>query len=160
MKRFLLPLFVLLGGAVLPSCATQEVFPGTTIPRTEENERIIRTIEDYRTRLVNRDPDGLLVLASQSYFEDSGTPRSDDDYGYEGLKQVLRSRLQRLHTIWYDIEYRKISTSGDKAEVEVYLNGSFELATESGDRYRRVADYHHFKLQRDGNDNWKFLAGM
>jgi hypothetical protein len=39
------------------------------------------------------------------------------------------------------------------------VDGSFELAADSGDRYRRVNDYHRFLLeQRD--DRWKFVAGM
>ena len=32
----------------------------------------------------------LLALAHPNYYEDSGTPKGDDDYGYEGLKEVLQ----------------------------------------------------------------------
>ena len=49
--------------------------------------------------------------------------------------------------------------TGNRAEVEVFLDGSFELAAEAGDRYRRVNDYHHFVLEQKG-DEWKFLSGM
>ena len=39
--------------------------------------------------------------------------------------------------------------------------GSFELAAESGDRYRRVNDYHKFILEKDkSTEHWKFLSGM
>ena len=72
-------------------CAHTDYFPGTTILRNEDNIKIIETVEQYRRRMLEHNVDGLLVLASQSYFEDSGTPRSDDDYGYEGLEQVLRA---------------------------------------------------------------------
>jgi Txe/YoeB family toxin of Txe-Axe toxin-antitoxin module len=41
----------------------------------------------------------------------------------------------------------------------VFLDGSFELAAEAGDRYRRVNDYHRFVLEQKG-DEWKFLSGM
>jgi hypothetical protein len=140
-------------------CAHQEYFPGTTILRTEQNRKIIETVEAYRRRLLERNIEGLLVLASEKYFEDSGTPRSDDDYGYEGLKQVLTTKLQRVKSLRYDIEYRNIRVSGNQAEVEVFLDGSFELAAESGDRYRRVNDYHRFILEQE-NDKWKFLRGM
>ena len=103
---------------------------------------------------------GLLALASPKYFEDSGTPRSDDDYGYDGLRKVLEEQLPRVKSLRYDIEYRNIRVSGDQAEVEVFLDGSFEISSsEAGDRYRRVNDYHRFVLAREG-DEWKFLAGM
>ena len=161
----LLRLAVLAFGAVtaLGGCAHQEYFAGTTIPRTEENRRIIETVEQYRQRLLARNIEGLLVLASDKYFEDSGTPRSDDDYGYEGLKRVLADQLKRVKSMRYEIEYRTIKVTGSdqskKAEVEVFLDGSFELAADAGDRYRRVNDYHHFVLEQKG-DEWKFLSGM
>jgi hypothetical protein len=69
-------------------------------------------------------------------------------------------RLQRVKSLRYEIEYRNIRVTGDQAEVEVFLDGSFELAAaEAGDRYRRVNDYHRFLLEKE-SDEWKFLAGM
>jgi hypothetical protein len=156
-----LPTLALAGCLTLAGgCAHRDYFPGTTIVRNEENRKIIQTIEEYRQRLMQRNVVGLLALASPRYFEDSGTPRSDDDYGYEGLKKVLEEQLQRVKSLRYDIEYRNIRVSGNQAEVEVFLDGSFEIASaEAGDRYRRVNDYHRFLLEKDG-DQWKFLAGM
>jgi hypothetical protein len=148
---------LLLGAAA--GCAHQDFFPGTTIVRTEENRKIIETVEQYRRRLVERNVEGLLVLASPKYFEDSGTPRSDDDYGFEGLRQVLTTKLKRVKSLRYEIEYRSIRVSGGQAEVHVFLDGSFELAADSGDRYRRVNDYHRFTLEQE-DDRWKFVAGM
>jgi hypothetical protein len=141
------------------SCAHQDFFPGTTIARSEENRKIIETVEQYRRRLVERNVEGLLVLASPKYFEDSGTPRSDDDYGFEGLRQVLATKLKRVKSLRYEIEYRSIRVSGGQAEVHVFLDGSFELAADSGDRYRRVNDYHRFTLEQE-DERWKFVAGM
>jgi hypothetical protein len=146
-------------GGFSAGCAHQEYFPNSTVPKTEQNEKIIDTIEQYRRRLMERNVEGLLVLASDKYFEDSGTPRSDDDYGYEGLKQVLTKKLSRVKSLRYEIEYRSIKHTGNRAEIEVFLDGSFELAAESGDRYRRVNDFHHFILEHN-NDKWKFISGM
>ena len=146
-------------GALATGCAHEDYFPGTTIRRTDQNRKIIETVEQYRRRLLEHNVDGLLVLASGKYFEDSGTPRSDDDYGYEGLKLVLENKLKRVKSLRYDIEYRNIKVMGPRAEVEVFLDGSFELASESGDRYRRVNDYHRFVLEEE-NDKWKFVSGM
>ena len=140
------------------ACAHPNFFPGTTILRTQENQEIVDTIEQYRTRLTERNVEGLLVLASEKYREDSGTPRSDDDYGYEGLRQVLKTRLTHLKSIWYEIDMRDIKVEGKQANVDVFLNGSFELAAKD-DRYRRVNDYHRFVLERQG-DKWKFVSGM
>lgn len=155
-------LLLLVCAVPLGACAHPNYYPGTTVLRSEQNQKIIDTIELYRERLTQRNVEGLLVLASDRYREDSGTPRSDDDYGYEGLKEVLKKRLSRLKSIWYEIEIRDIQVKNGEADVDVFLNGSFELssiAPEIGDRYHRVSDYHRFVLEREG-DLWKFVSGM
>lgn len=157
--RFLNSLAVLLPLVGAGACAHTDFFPGTQIVRNEENIKIIETVEQYRRRMLEHNVEGLLVLASQRYFEDSGTPASNDDYGYEGLKQVLTDKLKQVKSLRYQIEYRKIIVQNDRAEVEVYLDGAFELAADSGDRYRRVQDYHKFFLEHE-NDQWKFIGGM
>jgi hypothetical protein len=149
-----------LGLVASAGCAHEDYFPGTTILRSEQNRKIVETVEEYRKRLLERNVEGLLVLASDKYFEDSGTPRSDDDYGYEGLRSVLQNQLKRVKSMRYEIEYRTIKVTGRRAEVEVFLDGSFELAADAGDRYRRVNDYHRFVLEQVGDDEWKFLSGM
>lgn len=141
-------------------CAHGNKIPGTTVDDSQDNRAIIETIEEYRARLVERNVEGLLVLASERYFEDSGTPRADDDYGYDGLRRVLSSRLSRLRSLRYEIQYRKIKWAKAHVEVEVYLNGAFELASDLGDRYRRVTDVHRFVLERTPKNKWKFLSGM
>lgn len=160
--RTLLGLFVCaVAGAAAGGCASGKVIPGTTVKDNEVNRAILKTVEDYRNSLETRDVERLLMLASERYFEDSGTPRPDDDYKYEGLRHVLKTRLSRVRSIRYSIQYRNIRMLSDKeAEVEVHLNGSFELMSESGERYRNIDDYHHFFLEKTGKDRWKFLSGM
>ena len=151
-----------LGGAL--GCAHPSTIPGTNIPAIGANREIIDTIEEYRQRLVERNVDGLLLLASDKYFEDGGTPQANDDYGYAGLASILSSRLQRVESIRYDIQYKSIKMGKDgRAEVEAFLSGAFELQGEVGERYRRVNDFHRFVLERStngGSSKWKFVSGM
>lgn len=149
--------FLLLG---FFGCGHSSFLPGTTVPDTPVNREILETVEAYRTRLVEKNIEGLLLLASKNYFEDSGTPQADDDYGYQGLRQMLKSRLGRLKSIRYQVRYRSVKLQGNRAEVEVLIDGSFELEAEAGDQYRRVSDFHRFKLEKTDNGKWKFLSGM
>jgi hypothetical protein len=159
MRFFRLALVLTLAGGA--ACAHDDVIPGTNVPDTETNRAIIKTVEDYRSSIENRDVDRLLMLASEKYSEDSGTPRVDDDYRYDGLKHVLTTRLSRVRSIRYSIQYRNIHmVAPNEVEVEVHLNGSFELMSENGERYRNIDDYHHFMLERTAKDRWKFLSGM
>jgi hypothetical protein len=146
-------------------CAHGRYLPGTTIPATEANQEIIDTIEDYRMKLIMKDIDGLLLLASERYFEDGGTPRANDDYGFSGLSKILTDRLRtRVESIRYDIQYKSITMTADgRAEVETFLSGAFELKSDVGERYRRISDFHRFVLERStsgGSAKWKFLSGM
>ncbi len=154
-------LFSLATGA--SGCARKQNLPGTTVQDTPENRAVLDTIEKYRERLMARNIEGLLVLASKDYFEDSGTPRADDDYGYEGLKVVLAGRLARLKNLRYQIRYytvRMMTTK--KVEVDVYIDGSFEIgSSEVGERYRRVNDNHRFIMARENiESDWRFVSGM
>ena len=140
-------------------CVKAAVIPGTHVVDTHQNRALIDVVEKYRHALEDRDAETLLSMASPRYYEDSGTPKAEDDYGYEGLRHVLANKLKMVKSLRYEIEYRNIAVRGDEAEVEVFLDGSFELAADYGDRYRRVNDYHHFVLARE-NDQWKFVRGM
>ena len=142
------------------ACAHQSTLPGTSIVDTSDNRAVIAVVEQYRMRLLEKNVEGMLVLASDRYFEDSGTPTAEDDYGYQGLKFILANAMARLKSLRYDIQYRSVKVDGSRAEVEVFLSGAFELIAESGDRYRRISDYHLFVLERTGSDKWKFLSGM
>ena len=89
--------------------------------------------------MLEHNVEGLLVLASQSYFEDSGTPRSDDDYGYEGLRQVLSSKLKLVKSLRYEIEYRNINVRGNQAEVEIREGPERQISGCLGNRQRPPA---------------------
>lgn len=145
-------------------CGHGRYLPGTTILANDTNREIIDTVEDYRMKLTEKNVDGLLLLASDKYFEDGGTPQSNDDYGYSGLATILTGRLQRVESIRYDIQYKSIKIGSDgRAIVEAFLSGAFELQGEVGERYRRVNDFHRFVLERStngGSSKWKFVSGM
>lgn len=160
MRATALRLLPALGLMLAFGCAHQNTLAGTTVVDTVDNRALLETIEQYRMRLIEKNVEGLLFLASERYFEDSGTPTAEDDYGYDGLKYVLSKSLARMKSVRYDVQYRSVRVDGTRAEVEVYLSGAFELIAELGDRDRRVGDYHRFVLERTGKDKWKFLSGM
>jgi hypothetical protein len=145
-------------------CGHGRYLPGTTILANDTNRDIIDSVEEYRLKLTEKNVDGLLLLASEKYFEDAGTPRANDDYGYSGLATILTGRLQRVESIRYDIQYKSIRIGSDgRAVVEAFLSGAFELQGEVGERYRRVNDFHRFVLERSatgGSAKWKFVSGM
>jgi hypothetical protein len=149
-------LLVLLAGA----CGTSQLIPNTNVPNTRENREIIAVVERYRRALESRDMVTLLALASPRYYEDSGTPKPDDDYGYEGLKRVIADRIARLKSVRYEMEYRNVEIKGNHADVEVYIDASFQMATGTGqDQYKHFTEYNRLELEFDGR-RWLITRGM
>ena len=160
MKTSSLGALVVVLATAMVGCGHTRYLAGTNIPATEDNLAVVETIEQYRAFLIEKNIEGLLLLASKEYFEDGGTPQANDDYGYDGLREVLTRHLGRVQSLRYDIEYQRVTMRGDRAEVDAFLNGAFELQSETGERYRRVNDRHRFVLERTSNNKWRFLSGM
>jgi hypothetical protein len=106
-----------------------------------------------------KDIPALIALAHRDYFENGGTPKPDDDYGYDGLLRVLQDRMARVRTIRYAIDYRRMTITGNRALVEIFIDGSFQLQTEGSDRWWPKKDYSRIELLRE-NNRWQIVAGM
>jgi hypothetical protein len=145
--------------ATSSGCATFAVIPGTKVIDTKLNRELIEVCEKYRRAMEDKDAPTLLALAHPSYYEDSGTPTGNDDYGYQGLRDVLARRLGQLRTLRYNIEYRKIDVEGHHAKVDIRYDASFQLATEMGDRWERKQNDKRLELENDGR-RWLIIAGM
>jgi hypothetical protein len=145
--------------ATLAACGSYRSIPGTTVEDTRLNREVLEIMEEYRRALEERNPEKLLALAHPRYVEDSGTPLPADDYGYEGLKLVLQTRLQSLRTVRYMVEYRKISVANGHAEVDIRYDASFQIVTAMGDRWEHKQSDKRITLERD-NSRWLIIAGM
>ena len=154
MKSFALWIAVL-----VPGCLVEPTIRGTTVLDTPVNNQIIGVIEQYRHALEARDPAKLLAMASPQYLEDGGTVKGDDDYGYDGLKQVLETRLGTVRSLRFMIEYRAVHVVGNQATVEIRYDASYQMATAMGDRWEHKADDKRIKLELDGS-RWLFVGGM
>lgn len=154
--------FAMVLGALLLSsagCATLNVIPGTKVVDTKTNREILNVCERYRHAMEDRDAATLLALAHPNYFEDSGTPGGGDDYGYDGLKEVLQKRIAQLRTLRYNIEYRKVTISGRRAQVDIRYDASYQIATDMGDQWDRKQNDKRLELENDGR-RWLIIAGM
>ena len=140
---------------------------GTRIPYSNNNKSALAACEEYRLAVERGDADGLMLMVHKQYWEDSGTPSGSDDYGYEGLRNVLLTRLQKASDIRYTIRYIAVHQTcageleaGCRASVDVLIDASFTIADVNG-RSRRPdkRDQNQLVLEWDGH-RWLFLSGM
>jgi len=142
--------------------------PGTKISDDKANRGIIETVEKYRIAVEKADAEALFLMASPSYREDSGTPVGSDDYGYEGLKDILVGRFQMARDIRYAMKYVSIKRTctgepepGCRAHVEVLVDASFTIVDARGqDRRTDKRDQNELVLEWDQTGAWKFVSGM
>src|SRR5689334_14147940 len=138
---------------------------GTRIPYSEANDSVLKAVEEYRLAVERGDADGLMLMAAKDYWEDSGPPTGSDDYGYEGLRNVLLTRLQKASDIRYSMRYMHVSPSCKdlhpccKASVEVLIEAPFTIQDVLGTPNRPdKRDQNERALAWDAH-RWLFLSG-
>jgi hypothetical protein len=164
MNRLFLIVVILAFGA----CATKKTYiGGTRVPFSSNNKSVLDAVEQYRLAVEKGDAETLMTMAHEQYWEDSGTPSGSDDYGYEGLKTVLASRLQMATEIRYTMRYVGVSqeckkdlVAGCKATVDVLIDASFTIQNAMGKASRPdKRDQNQLLLEWNGS-RWMFLSGM
>ena len=151
----------------LSACAHQVAYvPGTKVPFTQPNKSVLDACEEYRLAVERGDADALMLMAHKQYWEDSGTPSGSDDYGIEGLRNVLLTRLQKATEIRYSMRYVAVHQQcgelkpGCRAAVDVLIDASFTIANPLGRAMRPdKRDQNQLVLEWDGH-RWLFLSGM
>jgi len=132
---------------------------GTHVEDTSENRTIIGVVERYRLAVERKDAPGLMKMAAKSYWEDGGTPTGADDYGYDGLREVLIGRFQRADDIRYSMKYVKVRRQGQRAYVEVIIDASYTISASGGEQRMDQRDQNELVLEWDG-EHWMFVSGM
>lgn len=161
-------LSVLLAIASIAACAgNRQYVAGTKIPYSAANKSVLEACEEYRLAVERADAEALMLMAHKQYWEDSGTPSGGDDYGYEGLRNVLTTRLQKASDIRYSVRYVAVHQQcpdelkpGCKASVDILIDASFTVTDAMGKPKRPdKRDQNQLVLEWDGR-RWLFLSGM
>jgi hypothetical protein len=148
----------LLLAACTASCA-KRVIPNTTVKDSPFNRKVIAFCERYRLAVEEKNVGTLLVLASPEYYEDGGTPTGDDDFDYEGLRDVLINRFSKIKSIRYDIKYRKVTPDGDLIHVDYTYSASFQVSVAGQDHWFRKVEDNRLVLEQVG-EQFKIISGM
>jgi hypothetical protein len=140
------------------ACAAR-LIPNTDVPDTEENRAVIQFVEQYRLALEARNPAQLLRLVSTDYYDDNGTPTTDDDIDYARLQQQLLRLSDEVLEVRYDMRYRRVIDRGDRVLVDFTYAGRFKVRTPDGERWaRRLAD-NRLELVRENGD-YRIVSGL
>lgn len=140
------------------ACAKKTI-PNTTVPDNAYNRKVIAFCERYRLAVEEKNVGTLLVLASTDYYEDGGTPTGNDDFDYDGLRDVLINRFAKVKTIRYDIKYRHVKVDGDLVNVDYTFSASFQVTVAGQDHWFRKVEDNRLILVQVG-EQFKIISGM
>jgi hypothetical protein len=140
---------------------------GTNIMYSQPNESVLQACEQYRLAVERGDADALMLMAAKQYWEDSGTPSGSDDYGYEGLRNVLLTRLSKASDIRYSMRYVAVKQTcvkdlrpGCRAAVDVLIDANWTITGVNGKPLRPdKRDQNEITMEWDGK-RWLILSGM
>jgi hypothetical protein len=127
MSTFRLALALALPLALAGSGCSTQFIPNTDVPDTTENRRAVDFCEDYRHAIEARSPADVLLLVSEDYYDDNGTPMSDDDMDYDDLRERLPAWAAESIDVRYEIRYRRVTYRADRVLVDYTYTGSFKI---------------------------------
>ncbi len=144
---------------ILSCSSSEKMIKGTNIPATDDNTAVVDLLKLYNTHLENMDIDGLMEITSKSYFDNSGTDKSDDDFGYSQLKDILVKRFKNVKEIHQKMTINSIIKDGDTFVVNYTIDGRFLMAVEGKTLWVEKADRNEIIIVKK-DDTYKIKKGM
>ncbi len=163
----LAPLLCLLALSLASACAPK-LIPGTLIEDTDEARQLLDVMRAYTDALEARNTEKILALASNAFFETSGTVEGDDDFDRQGLEAKLKEWFSHFKSVRARIEVRKITFETNpegkivKAALVYFYDISFQIPEGNGSDklvWRTEADTKEMGFQLEGG-MWKILYGI
>jgi len=154
-------LVVALAASLAPiagGCAAR-LIPNTDVPDTDDNRTAVEFVEQYRLAMEARSPAQVLRLVSSEYYDDMGTPTTDDDIDYGNLQERVLRLSDDVLEVRYEMRYRRVIFREDRVLVDFTYTGRFKVRTPEGDRWaRRLADNRLELIREDGE--YRIIAGL
>ncbi|MDW8247557.1 MAG: hypothetical protein RMJ84_13390 [Sandaracinaceae bacterium] len=141
------------------SACSVRLIPNTDVPDTQENREIIEVVESYRHAVESRNPAAVLRLVSREYYDDNGTPSTDDDVDYQKLSEILSRWPENVLEVRYEMRYRRVHFEGSRVWVDVTYTGAFKVKAAEGERWERRLSDNRIELLREGG-KWRIVSGL
>lgn len=139
-------------------CAAR-LIPNTDVADTDDNRQAVEFVEQYRLAMEARNPAQVLRLVSSEYYDDMGTPTTEDDIDYGSLQERVLRLADDVLEVRYEMRYRRVIFREDRVLVDFTYTGRFKVRTPEGDRWaRRLADNRLELIREDGE--YRIIAGL
>ena len=151
---------LLLAGLLAFGCSPKRI-PGLEIELddTPDHRALLEIFDDYREAYEGKNIDGLVALASARFYEDSGTPETNDDYGYDDLKEHFGKHFKVIKKIQITLSLRDLKVEGDKAQIDFRYVTRYLMDLPVGEKWQVTDELNRMELSRE-EQLWKVISGF
>jgi hypothetical protein len=132
---------------------------GIELADTPDHRALLKVLDDFAQAYEKKDIDGLVGLASKSFFETSGSTETGDDYGYDGLRTHFTEHFKMVEKVKLEMQLKDIQISENEATVDYRYVTRYLMKLPAGDKWKLTDDLNRMKLARE-EGQWKILSGM
>jgi hypothetical protein len=133
---------------------------GTQIPDTDDNRALVQILAEVCEAMEARDADRILAHVSEDYFEDGGTPKPDDDYGYKELvSSVLPESLSHTTEVHLTMQVHEVVVEGDRARADIRYDSRVHLDMPSGALWDSHKEFNRVEFARE-DGAWRIVSGL
>lgn len=137
---------------VLLSACSPTLIPNTKLEDTQDNRAILELVKAYKAAYEAKDAEGVAKLASERYLD------ARESISYATLRDELKKDFARVNQLQLELNVRRITVTGDRAEVDYFYSTSFQLAG-SDPAWKTESDEKRMQLVREKNE-WKVISGL
>lgn len=129
---------------------------------TPQNQMIVELIEDYQIALEERNTARIRAMVSPRYHENAGTTDTTaDDYGFDGLLELLTLIEQHVQEMQVELQIREVSHDErrNRASVIYEFGYTMRYRVEGQDMWDTGRDLNRLELKWE-NDRWWVIGGL
>ncbi len=168
--RKLTAFLLLLCTVAVVSCGTKNI-RGTEIPDTEENRSVLKTFGEYVLAVKKQDPEKIVVLVSDNYYDENGTDDATDDVDYKGIVKFLgSSEFKEILKIDLIFVVKDLIVENGTAKLLYFYEGRFKTDDKlskmkkssiqsDSERWEKISDENLMVLKKE-NGEWKIVSGL
>jgi hypothetical protein len=126
---------------------------------TPDNRALLEVMEKFRQAYENLDIDALLALASDKFYENSGTADTADDYNKDGLRTHFTEHFKLIKKCDLEISLKDVKVQGDKATIDYRYVTRYLMALPVGEKWQLTDEINQMDLARE-KGAWMITSGM
>lgn len=138
------------------------IAPELELSDTEDHRALLAIMEDLQDAIIGLDTAAIRALVSERYYDNAGTTdTSEDDYGFDGLMEVVETLRDHVREVRLEMQIRDVIVDDRRGRAHIIYEFAYTMLY-------RVADQDRWDTGRDVNRldfertdaGWRITRGL